>query len=163
MTINYVIALAALFIAFVLIGATARKKQLPSKKLPAAKPKIPLSINEQPMYFRLKEAFPDDVVLAQVSFSALLQSPNQATRNQYNRKMADFVLCTKSFEVIAVVELDDSSHKGREEKDMDRDRLLTNAGYRVKRYKTVPNIETLKTEIAKEKNYNWRDSATVSH
>lgn len=115
------------------------------------------------MYFRLKEAFPDDVVLAQVSFSALLQSPNQATRNQYNRKMADFVLCTKSFEVIAVVELDDSSHKGREEKDMDRDRLLTNAGYRVKRYKTVPNIETLKTEIAKEKNYNWRDSATVSH
>lgn len=148
MNINFVIAIAALFFAVLLIGAAMHQKQDLPNKLPVAKAKNPLTINEQPMYFRLTEAFPSHIVLAQVSFSALLQSSNLGVRNQYNRKMADFVLCTKAFEVLAIIELDDSSHKGREHKDAMRDKLLTDAGYLVKRYPTVPNVETLKSQLA---------------
>jgi very-short-patch-repair endonuclease len=53
--------------------------------------------------------------------------------------MADFVLCSKAFDVLAVIELDDSSHKSREREDADRDQWLTKAGYRVVRYPQIPD------------------------
>ncbi|RZI43732.1 DUF2726 domain-containing protein [Herbaspirillum sp. HC18] len=106
-----------------------------------------LTKNEQPMYFRLLEAFPEHVVLAQVSFSALIRTAKQATRNRFDRKVADFVICTKAFEVLGIVELDDSSHRGKEEKDADRDRLLNSAGYRVFRYRFPPNTEDVRNAI----------------
>lgn len=94
-----------------------------------------LTDREQPMYFRLRQAFPDDVVLSQVAFSALLTAKDQPTRSTFNRKVADFVVATKAFEVLAVIELDDSSHRGREVQDSKRDQLLERAGYRVLRFK----------------------------
>lgn len=106
--------------------------------------KDPLTKNEQPMYFRLAEALPNQIVLAQVSFSALLKTTDRATRNRFDRKTADFVICDKSFKVIACVELDDSSHRGREKDDSERDKLLTDAGFRVVRYKSVPNMDDVK-------------------
>lgn len=111
-------------------------------------PQKPLTENEQPMYFRLAQAFPEHVVLAQVAFSALLKCKSTATRNTFDRKRADFVLCTKAFEVVAVIELDDSSHKGREDNDRSRDALLTNAGYKVLRYKQVPDATKLVADVA---------------
>lgn len=105
--------------------------------------KTPLTEREQGMFFRLCTTFPEYVVLSQVAFSALLLSKQQATRNGYNRKFADFVLCTKSFQVVAVIELDDSSHKGREAADGDRDAWLTAAGYRVVRYGNTPDTAKL--------------------
>ena len=71
---------------------------------------------------------------------------NPIERAKFNRKMADFVVCSKAFEVIAVVELDDSSHKGNEEKDEARDGLLKQAGVAVLRYKTVPTLQRLPFE-----------------
>lgn len=109
--------------------------------------KMPLTKNEQPMYFRLVEAFPEHVVLAQVAFSALITTARQATRNRFDRKVADFVICKKAFEVLAIVELDDSSHQRKDEKDAERDKLLTEAGHRVFRYKHVPNKEVVRNEI----------------
>ena len=41
--------------------------------------------------------------------------------------------------MLAVIELDDSSHKSRESEDADRDRWLTKAGYRVVRYPQIPD------------------------
>jgi len=109
---------------------------------------IPLTINEQHMFFRLAEAFPDEIILAQVAFSALLNCKNVGTRNRFDRKRADFVICTKAFSVIAVVELDDSSHRGREKRDAERDKLLTNAGYKVLRYRQVPDTAPLQADVA---------------
>jgi very-short-patch-repair endonuclease len=83
-----------------------------------------------------------------VSFSALLSATSQADRNSFNRKMADFVVCNKAFEVLAVIELDDSSHNGKEDEDGKRDELLKKAGYNVMRYKHVPNIDDVKRDIA---------------
>jgi len=106
-----------------------------------------LTEREQPMYFRLRQAFPDDLVLSQVAFSALLTAKDQPTRSMFNRKVADFVVATKAFEVLAVIELDDSSHKGREVQDSKRDSLLERAGYRVLRFKNVPNVDEVQRAV----------------
>lgn len=133
------------FVVIFVIVAVLKKKQ-GSDISPAKhdlRKKTPLTEREQGMFFRLCATFPEYVVLSQVAFSALLLSKQQATRNGYNRKFADFVLCTKSFQVVAVIELDDSSHKGREAADGDRDAWLTAAGYRVVRYANTPDTAKL--------------------
>lgn len=136
--------LIVVVIALVAVAALSKKAGGKAKAAaPIRRKPAPLTKNEQPMYFRLVEAFPEHLVLAQVAFSALLDTRDRATRNRFDRKVADFVVCSKAFEVLAVVELDDSSHKGREKEDADRDTLLTNAGYRVFRYKRAPDVLTL--------------------
>jgi very-short-patch-repair endonuclease len=108
----------------------------------------PLTEREQSMYFRLCSTFPELVILSQVSFSALLISPQQSTRNGYNRKVADFVLCTKAFDVLAVIELDDKSHQGNEAADEVRDSWLKSAGLRIVRYANIPDESRLKADFA---------------
>jgi len=100
----------------------------------------PLSNAEQAMYFRLTSTLPEYIVLAQVSFAALLDAKGRAARNTFDRKRADFVVVERSFKVVAVVELDDRSHDGRSAQDAARQKLLTDAGYKVLRYRGVPNI-----------------------
>src|SRR5512139_1110164 len=72
-------------------------------------PKKVLTPVEQQLYHRLVRAFPDSVVLAQVAFSQLVgvkKGENfTAIWNRYNRLTADFVLCTKDFRTVAVLEL----------------------------------------------------------
>jgi hypothetical protein len=76
------------------------------------------------LYQRLISAFPEHVVLAQVAFSQLVgvkKGENfTAIWNRYNRLTADFVLCTKDFRTVAVVELDDCSHDNPARQDADR-------------------------------------------
>ncbi len=106
-----------------------------------------LTKNEQPMYFRLRETFPDHVVLAQVAFSSLLNSRSKSTQDTFDRKVADFVLCTSSFEVLAVIEMDDSSHKTNAEVDAASDAMLTEAGYQVLRFDRVPEAKELRLAV----------------
>ena len=141
-----VLIVAAAAVAFAFIkpntkGSGTKAKQTPIKAKPV------LTMNEQPTFNRLKEALPEYSVLAQVSFSAMITSTGQATRNRFNRKMADFVICDKAFNVVAVVELDDSSHKGREDKDAERDELLKEAGLKVIRYKRTPSAEQVRKDL----------------
>lgn len=105
--------------------------------------------NEQGMFWRLVECFPQPeyVVLAQVSFGALLNARDGASRYSFSQKRADFVLLDKSFTVIAVIELDDNSHRGREENDQNRDAMLTQAGYQVLRYDRTPDKNKLMSDI----------------
>lgn len=140
------IAVALVVVAvFVLLAFAAKQQPRGRGRIDA---KTMLTRREQAMYFRLKEALPNDlIVFAQVSFSALLKSPDQAARNAFNRKMADFVVLKKSFEVVAVIEVDDASHRGREKQDQERDAMLTEAGYRVIRYANVPDVEQVKADF----------------
>lgn len=106
-----------------------------------------LTMNEQPTFLRLKDALPEHFVLAQVAFSAFMTASGYATRNLFNRKVVDFVVLDQQFNVVAIVELDDSSHKGKEDKDADRDALIAEAGYRVIRYKRTPDVEQIKQDF----------------
>lgn len=106
-----------------------------------------LSEREQAMHHRLSHALPEFLVLAQVSFGALLTAQAYATRNTFDRKTADFVVCNKAFQVLAVIELDDASHKGKTEKDATRDAMLVNAGYRVLRYPNIPDIDRVRVDF----------------
>lgn len=139
------IPLLMLAVSAVLAMAMSKRK---STKLGVISARSPVTENEQAMYFRLTQAFPSGVVLAQVAFSALITSKDRATRNRFDRKVADFVICTKAFQVVAIIELDDSSHRGREAQDSKRDALLEAAGYRVLRYKTIPDLENLRIDVA---------------
>lgn len=58
------------------------------------------------------------------------------------------MVCEKSFKVVAIVELDDSSHDGNEARDAKRDALLKAAGYRVLRYRGIPNVDRVQGDFA---------------
>jgi len=136
-----VLAVVVAFAAAVLKGAGRHRApgEIRAKKI--------LTDREQPMFHRLQQAFPNEVVLSQVAFSALLTAKDLRTRATFNRKVADFVVATKAFEVLAVIELDDSSHKGRDVVDGKRDALLEGAGYRVLRFKNVPDVDTVQRAV----------------
>jgi hypothetical protein len=80
--------------------------------------KKPLSQPEQILYFRLVQALPDHIFLAQVQLSRLLGvkkgSNYQAWSNRINRMSADFVVCNKDSSIVAVIELNDATHESED-------------------------------------------------
>ena len=107
----------------------------------------PLTPFEEQMYGTLTTALPECVVLAQVAFSALITTDEQAHRNRFDRKVADFVICSRQLTPIAVVELDDRSHWNKQAADADRDAMLRNAGYHTLRYQGIPQTEDVRRDI----------------
>jgi very-short-patch-repair endonuclease len=93
-------------------------------------------------------ALPDCVVLAQVALSSLITTTSQSTRNRFDRKVADFVICTRELTVITVIELDDKSHDNKRDQDADRDLMLQKVGYTTTRYKSIPTENTIRADIA---------------
>ena len=110
-------------------------------------PKRIITAYECRMYVRLKEAFPQYHVLAQVAFNALITSHNLKIRNQFNRKVTDFVLLNESLQVLVIIELDDPTHLYKVEEDKFRDHMLHEAGYRVLRYTEIPSVRQLHKDI----------------
>lgn len=99
------------------------------------------------MHHRLSAALPWAVICPQVSFSALMTARQWQDRNRFNRKVAGFVVCSRTLVPIAVVELDDVSHKDKQDEDEIRDAMLQLAGYQVIRYANVPDIDRLRQDI----------------
>lgn len=145
-----------IFIIIVLAIATAiyagsRHKQKPSKSKYYSK--RPLTQPEQTMYWKLIKALPEYVVLAQVSFSGFIYAKNGRPKENYikfnkiKQKRADFLICDKSFKIIAAIEVDDSSHD--KEKDERRDKALIEAGIPTIRWNVgnLPTEEKIKTEV----------------
>lgn len=143
------VVIAAIVIAALKKKNTAEPTDAEEREPP--KRKRLLTQREEAMYNRLTTSLPESKILAQVSFGALLSARSRATRNSFDRKIADFVVCDKSLQVQAVIELDDDSHKNRTEEDAARDALLKNAGYRVIRYTNVPDIDQLQRDFPLEK------------
>ena len=111
-------------------------------------PKRVITPFERKMFLRLKEAFPQYHVLAQVAFSALITSEDYKIRQRFNRKVTDFVLLNANLDVIAIIELDDPSHIGKEQEDAQRDAMLHEAGYRVYRFTQIPTLAQLRKTIS---------------
>ena len=145
---NPLLIVAAIFVVLVvLVVLGALRKSRPSKEQPRAR--AVLTPRELEAFAILNNALaPRYNVLAQVGFSALLTAKSQATRNSFNRKMADFVVLDHAGTVAAVIEIDDRSHDGRDARDSRRDDMLINAGYRVIRYRKLPSREQVQKDIA---------------
>lgn len=143
---TWIIILIAVFTILALILGNVKKEKKGGARNPIKGKRI-LTMNEQPTFIRLREALPEYIILAQVSFSAFMTAQGYATRNLFNRKVADFVVLDKQFNIVAIVELDDSSHKGKEDKDAERDSLIIEAGYRIIRYQRTPDIDQVKKDF----------------
>ncbi len=76
--------------------------------------KFPLSHIEQVLYYRLVQALPEHIVLAQVQISRFLTVRKGTTdtgwNNRIDKKSIDFLICNRDFSIVAAIELDDSTH-----------------------------------------------------
>ncbi len=116
----------------------------------------PLTEPEQVLYFRLCQALPDHIVLAQVGMSRFLAVRRghnaRAWYNRINRMSVDFLVCTKDASVIAAVELDDASHQhpDRVSADAKKELALNAAGVRLLRWKVgaMPDEAVIQRSIA---------------
>ncbi len=106
-----------------------------------------MSNREKQMFFELKQALPEYHVFVQVALGAILWTSSYATRNKFSQKIADFVVTDKDFNILAVIELDDKSHIGKEDKDRERDEMVREAGYKALRYPHIPTQNRLRTDI----------------
>lgn len=118
-------------------------------------PRKLLSPPEQVLYFRLAKALPDHIILAQVQLSRLLGAKKgnnyQAWSNRINRMSADFVVCNKDSSILAVIELDDSSHAAekRQVADAKKDKALSSAGIKIHRWnvKMIPDEAGIRSAL----------------
>ena len=143
------LVLLALVMSLSLVGVFIKsaRNALPPATFTVIKP---LSDPEQILYWRLKEAMPECVVLGQVSFSRFLRpqaagfAGRQALLNVISRKTTDFLVCLPDFTVVAAVELDDTSHV--KEKDARRDQIFQSAGIPLIRVhvRDIPSIGELR-------------------
>lgn len=121
--------------------------------------KKPLSQPEQVLYFRLVQALPDNIVLAQVQLSRLLGVKKgnnfQAWFNRINRMSADFVVCKKDSSIVAVIELDDATHQKEDRRvaDAKKDKALSSAEIRVMRWqaKSIPDVAAIQAAFMPNK------------
>ena len=138
--------IAMMILAILNVLKKGESKNRNAKRNPIKGKRI-ITMNEQPTFMKLKEALPEHIILAQVAFSAFMTAQGYATRNLFNRKVADFVVLDKAFNIVAIIELDDSSHKGKENLDAERDALIQEAGFKVIRYKRTPELAQIYSDF----------------
>lgn len=113
----------------------------------------PLSQPELILYHRLVKALPEHVVLAQVQLSRLIGVKKgnnyQSWINRINRMSVDFVVCNRDSGIVAVIELDDSTHQREDRRaaDAKKDRALASADVRIIRWqaKAIPDIPAIQS------------------
>jgi len=149
LTVALIFVVVAIAIAFFFLkfqpGRDASDEAWPyySKKL--------LSPPEQVLYFRLAQALPSHLILAQVQLSRFLGvkkgSNFQSWSNRINRMSVDFLVCNKDSTVVAAIELDDATHGRPDRKvaDAKKDKALASADIRVIRWhvKSIPDVELI--------------------
>jgi hypothetical protein len=109
--------------------------------------------NEAEFFGRLVVALPDHYIFPQVAMSALLETTSSDKKTAHSDRLriaqqrVDYVVCTRSCEVVAVVELDDKTHSSA--KDQLRDARLEQGRIRTVRFqaKSKPGVEAIRTMI----------------
>jgi hypothetical protein len=109
--------------------------------------------NEAEFFGRLVMALPDHYIFPQVAMSALLDTTSSDKRTAHSDRLriaqqrVDYVVCTKSCEVVAVVELDDKTHSRA--KDELRDARLEQGRIRTVRFhsRSKPGVDAIRTTI----------------
>jgi hypothetical protein len=152
--VTWLLLLLVLLAALVLAVLMVKRRPEP-QVVGCYRSKRPLSEPEQVLFWRLREALPECVVLSQVSFSRFIEpagvggSGRQALFNRISRKTVDFLLCLPDFTLVAAVELDDGSHLVQ--RDVKRDAILKDAGIPILRMnvRDIPSVDQLRSLITK--------------
>ena len=134
LVIVILLMLAAVFAAVLFKGTkgTNRSGSYQRRKL--------MTDNELEFFGRLVAALPDHYIFPQVAMSALIEAASGNKKQAHSDRLriaqqrADYVVCTKSGDVVAVVELDDKTHSHA--KDQLRDSRLEQAGVRTVRFQS---------------------------
>lgn len=132
----------ALIVLLVLGAAVALLKSGRKMNLSPITAKPLMTDNELEFFNRLQRALPAYQVFPQVSLGALLTvdenvlaKARAGVRNRFDRKIADFVVCEReSLKVLALIELDDKTHKA--DADRKRDEITKAAGYQTFRFQS---------------------------
>lgn len=130
--IGFVIILAIIVIILALLKPAISGLEIEGKPI--------LTDNEKEFFHRLQRSLPDYHVFPQVAVNAILQVSKNVKkarrfgiRNRFSQLHVDYLICEKNtLAVMAVIELDDRTHKAA--KDAARDRMLETGGYRVIRF-----------------------------
>jgi very-short-patch-repair endonuclease len=108
-----------------------------------------------PFYAKKPLSPPEHIILAQVQLSRFLGVKkghnNLSYLNRINRMSADFVVCNKDSSIVAVIELDDSTHEkaDRQAADAKKDKAFEAAEIKIIRWqaKSMPDISTIKSTL----------------
>ena len=141
------IVIASILLGCMLIMAWKSLENNAKQQDSALKQRAIFNINEQLTYTRLKEILPNHIILAHVSFDALLTTKYYRTRNKYRNMVADFVVLDESQQIKAIIALDDPMILKRIQRSQYQDALLQMAGYRVIRYDDVPEYSQLRDDF----------------
>jgi very-short-patch-repair endonuclease len=99
-----------------------------------------MTAREFEFFCALRGALPDAVIHSQVAMAALVDvvGGNRSSRNRFDRKIFDFVVCRADGHVLYVIELDDRSHRSNaaRRRDSTKDEIAEAAGLRMVRYRS---------------------------
>ena len=141
------IVIASILLGCMLIMAWKSLENNAKQQDSALKQRAIFNINGQLTYTRLKEILPNHIILAHVSFDALLTTKYYRTRNKYRNMVADFVVLDENQQIKAIIALDDPMVLKRIQPSQYQDALLQMAGYRVIRYDDVPEYAQLRDDF----------------
>ncbi len=133
-----------------------RRRTGPGGQWPFEARRAVLSRPEAILYERLVRACPQQIILAQVQVSRILEvrrgAPVQAWLNRISRLSVDFLILRRDMSVVAAIELDDSSHAHprRQEADARKNRAFEAAGVPLWRYSVqrIPDEAELHTVVS---------------
>lgn len=115
-----------------------------------------LNKGERELFEKLIEAMPTSYVITQIRLADIVSVKKsnenwQGWQNKISQKSVDFVICNKSFVVLACIELDGKTHEREDRKKTDttKDEILNAAGIPIIRIKTSdhPSVEEIKKRL----------------
>jgi hypothetical protein len=146
----------ALLLAALCAVAVALLNRLASRRRTRAWPvraREVLTPVQQELYRRLLEAFPEHVILVQVGLPQLIEldpaRPRIAVFKRFRQLVAEFVVCTKGFAAVAVVELDDPRAVAARSASAHKTDVLASAGIRLVRIAAgkLPGVRELQSMV----------------
>ncbi|QOY92707.1 DUF2726 domain-containing protein [Massilia sp. UMI-21] len=140
-----IVALIAVVIGQALLKSVGSVEDYKSRQL--------MTENESEFFGRLIVALPDHYIFPQVALPALIEGGAKDKKRAYSdylriaQQRVDYVVCDRSCQVVAVVELDDKTHSRK--KDEVRDARLQQAGIRTVRFqsKSKPTVELVRAAV----------------
>lgn len=137
-------------VALVVVVLAIKNASWPYKARPL------LTKPEQVVYHKLRQAFPDLVLLVQVSLAQVVDIKAQGNARgrwfgKVSAKSLDFLLCRQDFSTVAAIELDDKTHDTdiQKKRDSEKDRVLAAAKIPLLRWRAgkVPTVEAMREQV----------------